>query len=434
MPHISNYDVCVTVLSRREDHLSALRTLTEWADDLYLAYAWASSNLGRSAHWLALPLEKIRMALIGVHFAQTEPWLLERLHNQSGILRVVEDTAGIYHPKLIVGIRNRDARALVGSSNFTQGGFAANSELNVLIEGPRASKVISQLIEFVENEWQGPRSFVPDADWFLRYREAYDRRPRPPRIASPLGQIPVVAKLRDLDVAWPDYYELIKAQERRTMANAAEIHVFDHDDGSYLQEAERCRHAFEQYASFARMPISARRLVAGLPPESSGYFGRMVGAGYFKQLVRLTPELLSEPLDGIPLRGTIERAQVEHCLKRLTALRGLSIATATRLLCMKRQDRFLPLNDANRRRIRELFGAVQNTVRGYADLQDRIAAFEWMHALEPLDVNERRVWHARAALLDALLYEATPESGPPGFAPKPAPSAPPQDFGGRLGE
>src|SRR5688572_9367986 len=98
-------DVAVKVLSSPADMLSSLRSIADWADHLYLAYAWASSDQGRAAHWRALPVENIKMAIIGIHFAQTEPWFLETLAKRSGILRVVEDTAGVYHPKVIVGTK-----------------------------------------------------------------------------------------------------------------------------------------------------------------------------------------------------------------------------------------------------------------------------------------------------------------------------------------
>jgi hypothetical protein len=416
MQHTVDGDISVTVLSSPEETLRSLQQIVYWADDLYLAYAWASSDQGQADHWRALPIGKIRKAIIGIHFAQTEPWVLERLAKRSGILKVVEDTTGVYHPKVLAGTRGGDARALIGSSNFTRGGFAGNTELNVLLEGPSENAALARILQFVEAQWL--RSFEPDADWLTRYRDAHARRPLPPRLPRPPGEIAVVSQKQDLDISWPEYYELIKAQEGRRLANGAEIHVFDHRDGSYLQEAEACRHAFDRYATLAAMPLEERRLVAGWGRESSGYFGRMAGAGYFKNLVRTSPQVLDQFLDAIPLTGDVQREQVESCLVGLKSLHGISIATATRLLSMKRQDRFVTLNDANHRRIRELFGRIPYSVRGYLHLHDQLGIFAWTRAPEPINDKERRVWHARVALLDALLYEApSAESGPPGFAP-----------------
>lgn len=37
------------------------------------------------------------------------------------VTRVVEDTGGVFHPKLIVGAKGEELRALLGSSNLTKG-------------------------------------------------------------------------------------------------------------------------------------------------------------------------------------------------------------------------------------------------------------------------------------------------------------------------
>jgi hypothetical protein len=200
------------------------------------------------------------------------------------------------------------------------------------------------------------------------------------------------------------------------MANHAEIHVFDHPDGSYLQEAEACRDAFAEYPVFREMPLEARKLVAGWGKGSSGYFGRMVGAGNFKNLVAENPQALGQFLDAIPLSGDLSLDEVEQCLTGMTALRGVNIATASRLVCVKRQDLFVPYNGANVRRIREIFGRTGPSVAGYIELHERIWRFGWIRTSEPDTADERRVWHARVALLDALVYEATSTmSAPPGF-------------------
>ncbi|HEX8209714.1 MAG TPA: phospholipase D family protein [Longimicrobium sp.] len=361
-------------------------------------------------------MRKIRKAVIGVHFAQTEPFALAALAKQRGILRVVEDTAGVYHPKVIVGAKGDDAIALLGSSNFTPGGFAGNTELNVLLEGAREHPALSEIIKFIEALWSGPRSFVPDADWLALYTTAYKQRPHPRPVPRPASWTPIVTRQRDLNVPWPEYYALIKAQDERILANHAQIHVFDHPLGSYLQEAEESRRHFAKYPIFRMMPPDARKHVAGFGRSSSGYFGRMAVAGKFVGLVSTNPQALGEFLDPIPLSGQISLEQVQSCLVGLTGLFGVDLGAASRLLCMKRQDTFITYNNANRPRIRAIFGHAERTIAGYLDLHERIWRFGWIHTSEPESADERRVWHARVALLDALVYEATSTtSAPPGF-------------------
>lgn len=122
----------VRVLADPLASYSAMKDLVTWAEALDLAYAWASSSGGSAAHWRLLPLDKIRRAIIGIHFAQTEPYVLRELWDR-GALRVIADTSCFFHPKLIVGVKG--AETLVGSSNLTNGGFGANTEVIVLLSG-----------------------------------------------------------------------------------------------------------------------------------------------------------------------------------------------------------------------------------------------------------------------------------------------------------
>lgn len=400
------------VLTGREPLLAALRELAAWADEIDFAYAWASSGGGKAAHWRAVPHGKLRRVIVGVHFAQTEPHALRVLAGYPGVLKVVEDTAGVFHPKVMVGVRGTEARAIVGSSNFTEGGFSGNTELNLLLHGSSSEGPLADILRFIELQWSGPRSFTPDAAWFDRYELAYAERPTPPRLPRPRGEEEIVRDIADLDVAWRRYYELIAAQERRTLANGAEIHVFDHVEDSYLEEAERCRAAFARESSFAAMPLDDRKLVSGWG-DSAGYFGRMSAAGDFMQRVRMEPESIGTFLDLIPLEGPIPREVAQRCIDGLLSLHRVGIGAATRLLCIKRPDLFIPINNANEHRVRAVFGSFPRSARTYLDLHERIWSLEWVNAPRPADVTEQRVWAARVALLDALLYEAPHELSPP---------------------
>ncbi len=169
----------VSVLASPATTNAALADVAAWADTLDLAYAWVSSSGGSAAHWNALPLDRVRRAIIGIHFAQTEPYVLRKLHEHA-VLRVIADTGGVFHPKLLIGVAGNNARAIVGSSNLTTGGFAGNTEVNVLLSGSIKHDVFKQLLEFVQEQWTHPRSFVPDDKWFDEYERLYKRRPKPP--------------------------------------------------------------------------------------------------------------------------------------------------------------------------------------------------------------------------------------------------------------
>ncbi len=202
------------------------------------------------------------------------------------------------------------------------------------------------------------------------------------------------------------FYRLVEAQESRTLSANSEVHVFDHEGGSYLQEAEWCRRAFQAQPIYEYMPVEDRKLVAGWGERTSGFFGRMGGAGHFKNLVLEQPELLGSALDQVPLDGPVSRDDALRYLEQVLSLRGVGLAVATRLLCVKRPDVFLTANKANARRIREVFGSFPSTPNRYLDLHERIWALSWCSVPKPHEPNQRRVWKARVGLLDALLYEA----------------------------
>lgn len=391
--------------------LAALRDLCSWADELHLAYAWITSARGASEHWRALPLAKLRRAVVGTQFAQTEPAALRALLDiGGGALRVIEDTGGVFHPKVIVGTKGDRARALLGSSNFTHGGFGGNTELNVVLEGDVREGVVAEALSFIEQQWRHPRAFVPDAEWLDRYAKAYAARPRPQQLPGPPPRV-LLTTAADLDIGWADYFRLIEKQERRMLSTGTEIHVFDHPDASYLQEIETCQGYFAQSTSFSTMPVEQRKFVAGFG-DTSGYFGRMVGAGNFKNMIIQRPEEIGLLLDTIPAIGMPTDRQVTDYLDGATVVRGVSIATATRLLVAKRPDIFLSVNRASGARIRELFGSVPARAVQYVALMKRLWALPWFNSPEPKDVHQRRIWRVRVAILDAVMYEPTTGSGP----------------------
>lgn len=183
------------------------------------------------------------------------------------------------------------------------------------------------------------------------------------------------------------------------------IHVFDHPDSSYLQEVEACQEAFAAEPSFAEMPEEDRKLVSGWGPRTAGYYGRMQGAGYFKNLTRERPEEIGEHLDQIPLHGPVSAKDAKRFLRGALGVKGIALGVATRLLCMKRPDLFLPANNASISNIHRVFGTTPNTVEKYIALVERIWQFPWFSASEPNDKTEARIWRARVALLDAIFYE-----------------------------
>lgn len=138
----------------------------------------------------------------------------------------------------------------------------------------------------------------------------------------------------------------------------------------------------------------------------------MQGAGVFKNRVISQPEQLSKALDQIPLEGTVTKSQYlayvqAYCSAFPDGRDG--IATATRLLTMKRPDQFLCFDSANRRQLAWDIGIVRadqlDYERYWDEVVERIMDAPWWNSAPPVSGPELKAWKARAALLDALFYE-----------------------------
>jgi hypothetical protein len=64
--------------------------------------------------------------------------------------------------------------------------------------------------------------------------------------------------------------------------------------------------------------------------------------------------MIAENLDRIQLDGLVPISQLQGYLELMLQLRGVAIATATRLLAVKRPDCFLPVTGRSKRQIRQM--------------------------------------------------------------------------------
>ena len=101
----------VVLLPSARASFSALVELLDWAEELDFAYAWIDTGAEASELWHELDESKIRRGVVGIHFAGTDPAALTYfLETIPGQVRVVHDTKGTFHPKVIVGVQGRAPR------------------------------------------------------------------------------------------------------------------------------------------------------------------------------------------------------------------------------------------------------------------------------------------------------------------------------------
>jgi hypothetical protein len=83
------------------------------------------------------------------------------------------------------------------------------------------------------------------------------------------------------------------------------------------------------------------------------------------------------------------------------------LATASRLLAMKRPDYFICLDSANKRRFSKDFSlpiSALNLNNYWDEIIERIMECVWWNSHPPNEGDQREVWNARSAFLDALYY------------------------------
>ncbi len=393
------------LLAEPSAFLAALDDLVTWSEQLDLAYAWMDSNGGTTDAWELLDETKIRRAVVGVHFGRTEPYAVEYLHRAApDAVRIIEDRDGTFHPKVIVGTRKSKRRAIIGSSNFTRGGFETNTELNVVIEGGHGDKFFRDLDFAIGDYWRKAKPVTPES--LDRVKRAWKNRSKPTktRILAVEHNRACRDLPKTLDFGWPEYVTLLESQRRRHPGLRLSAAARDSDQHSYLGEARRARELFAQKKPYAKLDYPDRRLIAGFGPNA-GYFGSTGGNGVWKNLVREHAARIGRIIDPIPLRGKIQYSLVKQAFQAAEKLDRVKMGCTTRLLCMKRPDLFFPVNAGNRRLMRKMLGGVPRNADEYIELLERIHAFAWFKSGKPEDEYDRELWSNRVGLLDAVFYD-----------------------------
>ena len=373
-----------------------------------VAVAWAGPNATVDAMLEAHP--KLGRVVIGTHMYQTDPEVLRRFMPYVGV-RCLPPDGRLFHPKVYLFEMPKGFAAVVGSHNLTRGAFGGNNiEVSVLLEGTITDVVFIDLTAFVKSSWNLAEAI--DEDVFLfpyetQYRinkvnrSALDRfhRLKKPRAG---------AKTSPMDISWTSFTADVRNDGHHSLDGRLAIL----DGASTL---------FKERDSFAAMSQYERKAIAGTygakEPQLGGldwlWFGSMFGQGDFKNLVNESPELLSKALQNIPLDGEVSETQYDAFVRHFDfAFEGKAhkggVATASRLLAMKRPDIFVGLNNANRVGISKAFGPAPTTLN-LGNYWKRIiipmqSSPWWLHP-RPREVSAGRIWDNRAALMDSIYYD-----------------------------
>lgn len=388
-----------------------VRKLIDKHQELYWAVAWGS--MSPLAKYLLKHQSKVKFFALGTHFHQTDPDLLEALQALPGARVVSNSSVGTFHPKIYLFRTNNKFSLVLGSPNFTRAAFGANHEAALFIEGETSEQLYADVYESIRSVWDSAKPILAG---FLRAYRLKHNATRSMRhdleIDLPISLPSPNSEYKNLlDDDWTAFVNRAKADPIHNITGRVDI-------------MDRARVWFSQTPHFAAMTEGQRKAIAGTyarnetrPPEVGNldwaWFGSMVGAGVFKGLVKSSPEILSAALDIIPRTGVVNETDFEEFKRRFIAAfenaeRGGGVATASRLLALKRPDYFVCVDSANKRKLSGAIGVKQNkiTLDSYWSYVIRpLLCSPWWNSARPNDDLDGRIWDSRMACIDAFCYE-----------------------------
>ncbi len=379
-----------------------LSRLTKKYNNIAFAVAWASAGTKIFEELLAKK-DCIRHAIIGTHFYQTHPDVLD-VFAESNNVRFMLQPQGVFHPKIYIFWNERNWEILMGSANLTAGALNKNAEAMVLISDldQGASSLKNDVISLIENYWNNART-VSKAD-AISYRALWmKQQPALQRISGQYGQVSTnkaPSESAVMAMTWTEFYSLVQMDAHHGFENRCDLLKLVHT-------------AFEANNNFERMELGLRKTIAGLPTDFNAHwawFGSMRGAGYYHQAVNDNNPHISQALDEIPLNGPVLRehydAYVAEFVKAFPNGRD-GIGIASRLLALKRPDYFICFDSKNNVELCkdfEIKKSGMNYERYWEEIIERITDSAWWNEPRPKDLLAATVWDGRAAMLDAIFY------------------------------
>lgn len=374
--------------------------------NIAFATAWATSQHPAFQKLLEPEiLSKIQQSTIGLHFYQTEPAVLRHFKKNSKQIKFLKQTNGVFHPKTYLFWNDEnDYAVLIGSANFTKGAFdGKNIESTVLIESNEDNDdFFNQIFAFLKNCFDDAANLSQrEID---NYENLYKLRHKEQQIlANEYGKKSVQKSILSADIlnySWKEYYQKIQKDK---------YHGFD----VRLQILKDVNQIFMQYPDFNQIDLAIRQFIAGTKGENSGWFGSTVGNGKFVNAINTNSEILAQAINQIPLIGEISAHDFFDYIEIYQSIPQLvnkpnALATATRLLSMKRPDLFVCLNEQNRKRICAELGIKNaqniNAERYWFEILQRFYDTAWFNSKKPKNNKELSAWYGRIALLDCIYY------------------------------
>lgn len=364
--------------------------------EIYFMTAWATEGspafkaLHKNQH-------KIKKAVVGTHFYQTSPkFIREFLDNKQ--IKYFKQTNGVFHPKIYLFVCNdNDVQVIIGSSNFTRGGLTANYELSILTNRERDGKIVERLFNEIEERFDEAENYTEEQ---LNEYEIKWKFNKPVRAKLAVHQSVSTREDENHRVSvdinnltWSEYVTLVDGDEFHSLKGRIKV----------LKEAKKLfRKGFDNISDYEK------RCIAGL--ENASVSGDVdAGWMWFGKMLRASRVFsdwtgIKTALDFIPLDGEVKKEDFENYLNKFCEVSASKdpIGSATRLLCMKRPDTFVCIDNPNNASISAAYemGARMNCKKYWAFIEKVKASKWWKDA-----PKDDELYPYRTALLDAAYYE-----------------------------
>jgi len=377
--------------------------LLDQYQEYFFATAWAGMPDGIIEN-LKNHSDRIRQMIVGIHFYQTHPDFLKTFVDNKHV-HILLQPIGTFHPKLFLFYNSsKDWTLLIGSANFTEGGFFSNTEaVFVFNSGNYADdSILENAKKLVSDCWNSGLQL--NAKIIKKYQDSWDvQKKRRKSLELPFGY-KTLDKIEG-DIMLLDWKEYVK----KYWGKSEVLHNrFDMLDLS--------RSLFKEKKSLIHMTADERRFIGGtadrLNCKGSNRFRDFGtnGNGTFKNYIKLGNIHFSNALDEIPFDGEVTENHFNNFVKHFLKAEEVEetwVSSAGRLLIMKRPDTFYSITSANEKGFRDDFDIVPSRVNlhTYWELiAERINNCIWWQAPKPEDNFEVKLWHSRAAMLDVLYY------------------------------
>jgi len=399
----------ISLLNAKQVGIQLERLMAE-PNDFHWAVAWATEMV--FADMLITNKEKIRHLVIGTDFAQTSPVLLHKLKAVKNVHVMISKGNATFHPKAYCFVDGKKVSAIVGSANFTSGGTSRNDEAALFLEGSLEEKPLQDILNAVSSWWNDGEKIEEEfltayeLRWFVnqKHKKAIEK---PLEIYRPTKK---ATNPELLSMSWQDYVTGIKNQPNGNIDDRLAV----------LQYA---RKLFSSVASFNRLNELQRKAIAGIIGSNEilntdlyglnwGWFGSMVGFGGFKNRILENDFHLSAALGYIPTLGEVTEDDYakfagKFQLAFANSKRKGGIATASRLLAMKRPDYFVCVDSKNKKGLGADVGFPFSSLKlenYWERVVEPITQARWWNVNRPGGKNGR-IWDSRAAMLDVIYMD-----------------------------